>query len=85
MYLKAGDWKLVGEYCTEDNDDYWDSFIIGGDLNGHVVRDANGYGSGHAEGVRILELSDAVGIVMCNIFFRKEDSMLNTIDIELIM
>ena len=30
----------------------------------------------HAEGERILEFGDAVGMVVCNTFFKKEDSML---------
>ena len=67
---------------AEEKDDFWDSFIIvlsgipkqesifiGSDMNGHVGRDADGYGGVHggmgfgtrnAEGERILEFGDAV-------------------------
>ena len=50
---------------------------------GHIRRYAGGYGGVHgdmgfgtrnAEGVRILELGDAVSMVVCNTFFKKEDS-----------
>ena len=56
-------------------------------MNGHVGRDADGYGGVHggmgfgtrnAEGERILEFCDAVGMVVCNTFFKKEDSKLIT-------
>ena len=85
---------------AEEKDDFWDSFVIvlsgipkqesifiGGDMNGHVGRDADGYGGVHggmgfgtrnAEGERILEFGDAVGMVVCNTFFKKEDSKLIT-------
>ena len=85
---------------AEEKDDFWDSFIIvlsgipkqesifiGSDMNGHVGRDADGYGGIHggmgfctrnAEGERILEFGDAVGMVVCNTFFKKEDSKLIT-------
>ena len=64
-----------------------DSIFIGSDLNGNVGRDADGYGGVHvgmrfgtrnADGERILEFGDAVGMVMCNTFFKKEDSKLIT-------
>ena len=51
-------------------------------MNGHVGRDADGYGGVHcgmgfgtrnAEGEKILEFGDAVGMVVCNTFFKKED------------
>ena len=78
---------------AEEKDDFWDSFIIvlSGiprqenifiDMNGHVGKDADGYGGVHggmgfgtinAEGERILEFGDAVGMVVCNTFFKKED------------
>ena len=60
---------------------------IGSDMNGHVGRDADGYGGVHggmgfgtrnAEGEIILEFGDAVGMVLCNTFFKKEDSKLIT-------
>ena len=85
---------------AEEKDDFWDSFIIvlsgipkqesifiGSDMNGHVGRDADGYGGVHggmgfgtrnADGERILEFGDAVGMVVCNTFFKKEDSKLIT-------
>ena len=73
---------------AEEKDDSWDSFIIvlsgitkqesifiGSDMNGHVGRDAGGYGgkgfgTRNAEGERILEFGDAVGMVVCNTFFK---------------
>ena len=56
-----------------------DSIFIGSDLNGHVARDADGYvgvhggmgfGTRNAEGEIILEFGDAVGMVVCNTFFK---------------
>ena len=46
-------------------------------MNGQVGRDADGYGSmgfgtRNAEGKMILEFGDAVGMVVCNKFFKKE-------------
>ena len=67
---------------AEEKDDFWDSFIIvlsgipkqesifiGSDMNGHVGRDADGYGgmgfsTRNAEGGRILEFGEAVGMVV---------------------
>ena len=108
---------------AEEKDDFWDSFIIvlsgipkqesifiGSDMNGHVGRDAVGYGGVYggmgfgtrncecyeeevqpcrktdyksiiyinAEGERIFEFGDAVGMVVCNTYFKKEDSKLIT-------
>ena len=37
-----------------------------------------GFGTRNAEGERILEFGDAVGMVVCNTFFKKEDSKLIT-------
>ena len=57
-----------------------DSILIGSDLKGHVRRD--GYGGAHggigfntrnAEGKRILESGDAVGMAVCNTFFKNEN------------
>ena len=64
-----------------------ENIVIGSDMNGHVGRDADGYGgvyggmgfgTRNAEGGRILEFGDAVGMVVCNTFFKKEDSKLIT-------
>ena len=57
--------------------------FIGSDMNGHVGRNADGYGGMgfgtiNADGERILEFVDAVGMVVCKIFFKKEDSRLIT-------
>ena len=61
--------------------------FIGSNMNGHVGRDADGYsgvhagmgfGTRNAEGERILEFGDAVGMVVCTTFFKKEDSKLIT-------
>ena len=60
---------------------------IGSDLNGHVGRDEDGYGGVHGgmgygtrntEDERILEFGNAVGMAVCNTFFKKEDSRLIT-------
>ena len=57
--------------------------FIGSDKNGHVGRYVDGYGgvhggmgfgTRHTEGERILEFGDAVDMVVCNTFFKKEDS-----------
>ena len=64
-----------------------ESIFIGSDMHYHVGRDADAYGGVHggmgfrtrnAEGVRILEFGDAVGMVVCNTFFKKEESKLIT-------
>ena len=60
-----------------------ESIFIGSDMNGHVGRDADGYGgkgfgTRNAEGERILEFGDAMGMVVCNTLFKKEDSKLIT-------
>ena len=56
-------------------------------MNGHVGRHADGYGGVHGgmrygtrntEGERILKFGDAVGMVVCNTFFKKEYSKLIT-------
>ena len=59
-----------------------DIILIGSDMNGHIGRDADVYGGVHcgmgfgtknAEGERIFEFGDAVGMVVCNALFEKED------------
>ena len=64
-----------------------ESIFIGSDMNGHVGIDPDGYGGVHrgmgfgtrnAECERILEFGEAVGMVVCNTFFKKEDSKLIT-------
>ena len=61
--------------------------VLGGDLNGHVgkseagyegVHGGYGYGVRNADGERILELGDALGMVVCNMLFEKQDSRLIT-------
>ena len=37
-----------------------------------------GFGTRNAEGERILEFGDAVGMAVCNTFFKKKDSKLIT-------
>ena len=64
-----------------------ESILIGIDMNVHVRRDTYGYGGVHggmgfgtrnAEGEMILQFGDAVGMVVCNTFFKKDDSKLIT-------
>ena len=61
--------------------------IIGGDLNGHVGRDRNGYREVHRgygfgeinnEGESILDFAMAYGLVITNIRFKKRDEHLIT-------
>ena len=52
-------------------------------MNGHVGRNTDGYGgmgfgTRNAKGGSILEFGDAVVMVVCNTFFKKEDSKLIT-------
>ena len=51
-------------------------------MNGHAGRDADGYGgvyggigfgTRNTEGERILGFGDAVGMAVCNTFFKKKD------------
>ena len=58
-----------------------DSIFNGSNLNGHVGRDADGYGGVHggtrnAEGESILEFGVAVGMAVCNTLFKNEYSKL---------
>ena len=62
-----------------------ESIFIGSDMNGHVgsdgyggVHGGMGFGTRNTEGERILEFGDALGMVVCNTFFKKEDSKLIT-------
>ena len=64
-----------------------DMLVIGGDFNGHVGKEANGYqgihggfgyGARNVEGERILEMGAALDMVVCNTFFKKQDSRLIT-------
>ena len=56
-------------------------------MNGHVGRSSsdyegvhgrNGFGTRNYEGERILELGDAMDMIVCNTFFQKRDSRLIT-------
>ena len=82
----------------EEKDNFWEAvwkliegikkterIMLGGDLNGHVGKESDGYegvhgGKGYgvrnAEGERILEFCEAAGIIMCGTQFRKADSKL---------
>ena len=62
-----------------------ESLLIGGDLSGHVgshsdcyegVHRGIGYGQRNAEGESILEFGLAQDMVVCNTFFKKQDSHL---------
>ena len=64
-----------------------EAIILGGDLNGHVGRESGGfegvhggqgYGTRNAEGERILEFGDALELVLCNTFFKKDEAKLIT-------
>ena len=58
--------------------------MLGGDLNGHVGKESDGYegvhgGQGYGvrnAGERILELCEAAGMIVCGTQFRKVDSKL---------
>ena len=61
--------------------------IIGGDLNGYVGKEANGYdgihggrgyGTRNVEDERILKMGSALDLVVCNTWFEKRDSRLIT-------
>ena len=72
-------WKLIeGIKKTE-------RIMLGGDLNRHVGKESDGYegvhggqgyGMRNAEGERILEFCEAVGMIVCGTQFRKADSKL---------
>nr|XP_049587334.1 craniofacial development protein 2-like [Syngnathus scovelli]XP_049587336.1 craniofacial development protein 2-like [Syngnathus scovelli]XP_049587343.1 craniofacial development protein 2-like [Syngnathus scovelli]XP_049587352.1 craniofacial development protein 2-like [Syngnathus scovelli]XP_049587362.1 craniofacial development protein 2-like [Syngnathus scovelli] len=84
----------------DEKDAFWDKaimvlsgipqnevIILGGDLNGHVGRESDGfegvhggqgYGMRNAEGERILEFGDALELVLCNTLFKKDEAKLVT-------
>ena len=77
----------------EEKDEFWDALcmltegvkkteriMLGGDLNGHIGKDSDGYGGIHggygygmrnAEGERILEFCEAMEMIVCGTQFRK--------------
>ena len=72
-------WKLI-EGIKEA-----ESIILGGDLNGHVgknsdgfeeIHGGHGYGVRNAEGERILEFGEAASMIVCGTQFKKEESKL---------
>jgi hypothetical protein len=89
-YAPHSGWSL------KDKEEFWllmlnlltsikaeESVIVGGDMNGHVGHDVegfegvhggNGYGVRNIEGEMLLELAMAMDLVVCNTFFRKEDN-----------
>ena len=87
--------------CTdEEKDEFWETLdthlrnvspdellVIGGDLNGHVGQDNDGFGQAHGghgygtrndDGTRILECAEANDLVVANTFFPKRPSHLIT-------
>ena len=80
----------------EEKDNFWEAvwkliegikkterIMLGGDLNGHVGKESDGYegvhggqgyGMRNAEGERILEFCEAAGMIVCGTQFRKADS-----------
>ena len=61
--------------------------MLCGDMNGHIGRSSsdyegvhggNDFGTRNSEGGRILELGDAMDMIVCNTFFQKRDSRLIT-------
>merc|ERR1712030_104824 len=64
-----------------------ESVFLGGDLNGHVgeqqdgyegVHGGMGYGIKNAEGESILEFGSAMDMAICNTFFKKAENHLVT-------
>ena len=58
--------------------------MLCGDMNGHVGRSSsdyegvyggNGFGTRNSEGERILELGDAMDMIVCNTFFQKRQQI----------
>ena len=73
---------MFGVYTKVTSKEY---LIIGGDLNGHVGSESDGYGSVHGgygfgarndDGVRILDFAVAAEMVVCNTLFKKENNKL---------
>ena len=81
----------------EEEDNFWEAvwkliegikkterIMLGGDLNGHVGKESDGYegvhgGQGYGvrnAGERILEFCEAAGMIVCGTQFRKADSKL---------
>ena len=65
----------------------WEKVIIGGDLNGHVGKEGNGYRDVHGgygfeeinnEGKSILDFAMAYGLIITNTRFKKQDEHLIT-------
>ncbi|XP_071728359.1 uncharacterized protein [Rutidosis leptorrhynchoides] len=82
---KKSFWELLDEVvrgCPADH-----RLIIGGDLNGHIGVEAEGYEGAHGgfgfgprneEGLSILEFAIAHEMVVANFFFKKRDAQLAT-------
>ena len=60
-------------------------FIVGGDLNGHVSTNVDGYDGAHggygfgernADGERILEFCDATKLIVTNTSFRRQNNIM---------
>jgi hypothetical protein len=60
-----------------------EKIIVAGDLNGHVGRDRSGYerihggysvGARNMEGERILEVAEAMNMIICNSWFQKSEN-----------
>ena len=73
-------WDSMMDLVTGIRDE--ESIFVGGDLNGHVGQDVegfegvhggNGYGKRNLEGEMILEFARAMGMVVCNTLFTKEE------------
>mgnify|MGYP007071599789 CR=1 FL=1 len=74
-------YDLVGRLKNEE------MVVLGGDLNGHVGRESDGYEGVHGgfgygvrnvEGEKILEFGDAMEMIVCGTQFKKDDNKLIT-------